>query len=575
MASTGITLEWTDGIRLPDGARRALIGPGAPFELVVEDVLGVPTTVFAARPRSLRDLLVSAADRFGDLPYLTFPDRELSFRSVLAPVAAAAALLRDRFGVTAGDRVGIFAANCAEYVVAFWAATSLGAVTVGLNGWWTGPEAAWGLDLTRPRVLLGDRRRLERLDGLEVACPSVVFEDESAALLEGHGEAPLPDAPLGEDDPFLILFTSGTTGRPKGALLSHRNNIHFIQSSLLGPAARAAILAAESGSPAPSAPAGEQPCVINASPMFHISGLNCQVVMAAATGMRIVYPPPGRWREDAYLELTERYRPQSWALVPTQLWRLLDRPDLDRYDLSSVRSVGGGSAVWAPELLRALERRMPWARPGLSTGYGMTETNGVGTSLRVPDTYDHPDSIGAASPGSAIQVRGTDGSVLGEDEVGEICIHTAATFLGYWDDPAATRDALDADRWYRTGDHGFIRDGFVHLRGRRRDLIIRGGENIYPIEIENRLVEHPDIAEAAVIGVDHPTLGQEVKAVIVARDGSTLTADDVRGWVAGGLASFKVPTHVELVDALPHNASGKVMKHLLEHPRGRSGFVEE
>ena len=277
-----------------------------------------------------------------------------------------------------GDRVAIAAANCAGYALAFWAATSLGAVTVALNGWWTGPEMAYGLQLTRPRVLLGDGRRLERLAGVDHGVPTVDFDEDFADLEAYGGGAVLPDGPIDEDDPFVILFTSGTTGRPKGAVLSHRSNIHFIQSSLLGAAARRMLLA-DGG----SAPAGP-PCIISASPMFHVGGLNCQLVMATATGAQLVYPPPGRWREDQHLQYSEAHRATNWSLVPTQLWRLLDWPDLDSYDLTSVRGVGGGSAVWAPELLRRLEERLPWIRPGLGLGFGMTETNGLGTSAPRP-----------------------------------------------------------------------------------------------------------------------------------------------------------------------------------------------
>ncbi len=569
-------LTWPDRT-LPDAIRDALTGPGAPFELVTESVLGVDMQVFKNRPRSLRELLSTAAQRFGDRPYIVFPDRALTYGSVLEPVAAVARVLSEKYGVGKGDRVAIAAANCAEYAITFWAATSIGAITVAMNGWWTGPEMMYALELTEPRVLLGDRRRIERLDGeaLPAELPVVVFEDEFAQLEAAGADAPFPDTPIDEDDPFLILFTSGTTGRPKGALLSHRGNIHFIHMAMLRAAegmARAAATAGRQLAPPPSLP-----CTISASPFFHVSGLNCQLVMACASGMTIVYPPPGKWREDVHLELTEKHRATAWSLVPTQLWRLLEWPDLDRYDLSSLKSVGGGSAVWAPELLRMLEEKLPHVRPGLGTGWGMTESNGSGTSLRPDSTYAHPDSIGNAAPTVELEIRDpATGAALGEGEVGEICVRMASLFLGYWNNPEATRAALDQDRWYHTGDFGHIVDEFVYLEGRRQDLIIRGGENIYPAEIENRLIEHPDVTEVAVVGVDHPTLGQEVKAYVVVRSGAVLTADDVCTFAARSLAAYKVPTHVEFVDALPHNAAGKVMKHVLgkETPPG-TGFIEE
>jgi len=545
------------------------MGPGAPFEMAREDVLGTTMDVFVRRPRNLTRLLTSAAERFADQPYLTFPDRSYTYRSVLGPVASTAAALRDRYGVRQGDRVAIAAANSADWVIGFWATTVLGAITVAMNGWWTGPEMAYGLELTRPRVLLGDERRLGRLQGIEHGVETVMFPTE----LESHApDAALPDVDPAEDDPFLILFTSGTTGRPKGALISHRSNIHFIQSSLLNGAAGTAITNPGALGKPPASP----PCIINASPLFHVGGLNCQVVMAMATGMHIVYPPQGKWQEKTHLELSERHRATSWSLVPTQLWRILDYPELDRFDLSSVATVGGGSAVWPPELLRTLGERLPNIRPNLAMGFGSTETNGLGTNLRMHWTYEHPESIGYPAPGVEVEIRepgGTD--VLDDGVVGEICMRTAAGFLGYWDNPEATAAAIDHERWYRTGDFGHVTDGFVYLEGRRRDLIIRGGENIYPAEIENRLLEHPAVAEVAVIGVPHQVLGQQVKAFVVRHAGAEVDADGLRAFAAGSLAAYKIPEHVQFVDSLPYNATGKVLKHLLEHPEAASDFVPE
>jgi acyl-CoA synthetase (AMP-forming)/AMP-acid ligase II len=359
-------------------------------------------------------------------------------------------------------------------------------------------------------------------------------------------------------------------------VLSHRSNINFVWMAMLRGAESIARTAAATGHP-PQRPAGT-PCIVSASPYFHVSGLNCQLVMACSSGMTIVYPPAGRWREDVHLELTERHRATSWSLVPTQLWRLLDWPDLNRYDLSSLQTVGGGSAMWPPELLRRLEEALPNARPGLGTGWGMTESNGGGTQLRSDATYVHPDSIGNASPTVEIEIRDPiTGVALGEREVGEICIRTPALFLGYWNNDAATRAALSEDRWYRTGDYGHVIDEYIYLEGRRQDLIIRGGENIYPAEIENRLIEHPAIAEVAVVGVDHPTLGQEVKAYVVTHDNADVNADDVRAFAAAALAPYKVPTHIEFLDAMPHNATGKVLKNLLGKQKtlGSAGLVEE
>jgi len=571
-----VRLSWPDST-LPDAISQGLVGPGAPFELVTEDVLGRPMQVFKNRPPNLRELLLTAGERFGDRPYVVFPDRTITYADMPAAAAAVARALSQKYGVGRGDRVAIAAANCIEYALTFWATTMLGGITVAMNGWWTGSEMTYALDLTTPTVLLGDRRRIERLqDEPERPEPLVVFEDDFAELEAAGQGAEIPDQPINEDDPFLILFTSGTTGRPKGALLSHRSNIHFVWMMMTrGAEGIARAMAAGKEPTIPTSP----PCMICASPYFHVSGLNCQLVMALASGMTIVYPPPGKWREDVHLALTEKHGATSWSLVPTQLWRLLEWPDLDAYDLSSLNHVGGGSSVWAPELLRMLEVKLPKVRRALGTGWGMTESNGAGTSLRADSTYEHPESIGNASPTCELEVRDPEtGAALPEGDVGEICIRFAALFLAYWNNPEATRAVLDDERWYRTGDFGHVWGEFVYLEGRRQDLIIRGGENIYPAEIEVRLIEHPDITEVAVVGVDHPTLGQEVKAYVVPRATGSLSHDDVREYAARSLAAYKVPTHVEFLDELPHNATGKVMKHLLGKQADSTeatGFIEE
>ena len=271
-----------------------------------QDVLGVRMPVFVRRQTSLWDLLVSAAERFPDRPYVIFPDARFTFREILGPVAAAARVLRDSYGVGKGDRVAIASANCVEYVIAFWATTALGGVTVALNGWWTAPELSYGIQLTDPKVVLADARRLERIEQTpdDLGMPVVALESDWWRAGESGGgagsaaaqtvAADVPVNVVDEDDPYLILFTSGTTGRPKGALLSHRGNIHFIQSSLLSGALSALAAPERSADAVP-------PCVLSASPMFHIAGMNSQIVMAPVTGMTIVYPPPGRWQEAVHL----------------------------------------------------------------------------------------------------------------------------------------------------------------------------------------------------------------------------------------------------------------------------------
>lgn len=563
-------LAWP-GQPLPAGVAERLLGPGGPFELTVDEGSDSALQVFEHRPRSVVEVLTTGAARFPNRPYLVFPERTLTFDSVVGAVASVAEGMRSRFGIGAGDRIGIASANHVEYALAFWAATALGAITVGFNGWWTGPELAYAAKLTEPRVVFADQRRKERLVGIDLDAPVCPLEQTVAEMEADGSGASLPEVASHECDPLVILFTSGTTGRPKGVPISHRNIIHFAMSTQLrGAEVRARAVANGVEAPPPSLP-----CALNASPMFHVSGLTCTMVPAPMNGLTLVYPPAGRWQEDVHLALTEQHEVSNWSLVPTQLWRLLDWPDFERYDLSSLRSVGGGSAVWPPELLRRLEERLPWVRRALGLGYGMTETNGLGTALGGEATFVHPDSVGEPSPTVEVEIRDpTTRRALGEGEVGEIALRSATTFAGYWRDPAATEAAIE-DGWYHTGDFGSHREGFVYLAGRRNDLIIRGGENVSPVEVENRLFEHPSVVEVAVIGVPHETLGQQVKAYLVLKEGQEVSAEEVHSFAGAALAGFKVPEHVEFVDSLPHNASGKVLKHLLVGEGATSDFVEE
>jgi acyl-CoA synthetase (AMP-forming)/AMP-acid ligase II len=322
----------------------------------------------------------------------------------------------------------------------------------------------------------------------------------------------------------------------------------------------AAAGAAMAGPVAQTAPA--HGCVIVTSPLFHISGLVAVFITSAASPTTLVFATPGAWDPVTWLELAARHQVTTLSGVPAQFWRLLRHPDIDAYDLSSVKSAGGGGAVFPPELVRALHARFPEVR--LGNGYGMSETVGLGTLTGGDLFVTVPESVGPPMPGVEVQIRDEDGIVVPEGETGEIHLRTPSVFLGYWDNREATAAVLDADRWYRTGDFGRVSNGLLFLESRRRDMILRGGENIYPIEIENRLIEHPDIHDAAVIGIDHPELGQEPKAFIVIRPGAALTAADVGNWCGAALAAFKVPVAVEFRDALPYSPTGKLMKQQLE-----------
>ena len=545
----------------PPAAAGPLVGPGGHFEIVEEPVLGVPVRVFRNRPANLREVLANGVARSADLPFLVFPDRTLTYGDVGASVARVAALFTE-LGVKKGDRIAFASANVASYVVGWWATVACGAVVSSLNGWWTPVELLHGIELSKPALVFADEPRMKRL--AEAGLPENVevraITDLDALIGPARaGDPGFPSTPIDEDDPAVLLFTSGTTGRPKAATLSHRNFIHCPMAVL----AQGAIgqMLAPPPAPAAGAAAPPQPSSLFVAPLFHVSGA-LPLVVAAFIGSKLVFPPVGAWNEITHLSLTQEHGIGAWSGVPTQFWRLLEHPQFDEFDTSSVLSVGGGGAVYSPELLRLMARKLPQARVGV--GYGMSETLGSGSRLGGVTLETNPASVGTVEAMCEIEIRDENDAVVEDGDVGEICIRGAAVFIGYWDNPEATEKALDANRWYRTGDFGRMTDGVLQLESRMRDLIIRGGENIYPIEIEHRLEEHPDIADVCVVGVPHHQLGQEVAAVVVVRSGADLDADAIRDWVRATLASFKVPTHVVFRDALPYNATGKVLKHEVE-----------
>ena len=534
-----------------------LLAPGSPFELEDAEVLGVPMQVMARRPRSLRELLVASV-RFGDAEYLAFvgaTERRFTFAEHLRHVAATAAELR-RLGVEAGDRVAIAGANTPEWIVAFWATVGLGAVAVGLNAWWTGPELRFALEDAEPTVLIADARRRDRLG---TATVPVVAMEELAALWR-HDDA-LPEASIAEDDPAVILYTSGTTGRPKGAVHSHRNLIALVGLGGFH-AMRLAGLRGATASP---------PCVLVTSPLFHVSGLHSAAVAALAGGVRTVWLE-GRFDPARTIEVLRRERVTSWGYTSALLHRLAHHPGLDGAELV-LQQLGGGGSPIAPALQARVREVLPAVADRFGVGYGLTECTALATLNAGDELRAYPRSVGRPLPTVAIEIRDETGP-LPDGALGEVYVRSPLVMRGYWRNPEATAAVLAPDGWLRTGDLGRIEGGRLYLASRRHDLILRGGENVYPVEIEQRLEQHADVAEAAVLGVEHPELGQEVKAVVVPRPGAQLEPAALARWVGDALAYFKVPAHWDVRAApLPRNATGKVLKHVLAGDA--AAFVDE
>jgi long-chain acyl-CoA synthetase len=580
MGSTGIGTILADSPAVPNetdapdpiAVQAQLTGPGGPFEVVVEEVGGRPTEVYKERMRSLREIPPIAQLRGDEQPFIVQGDRRIGFDTFVRTANSLSAGFT-KLGVGHGDRVAVLAQNRPEWCLSFWATVDLGAVLVGLNGWWKADEIVYGLQDSGAKVLVADRKRLERVTGDLDECPDLehvlLIDCDPVDLgLEGDDrvrrfdeltddvDAELPSTPIDEDDPAVILYTSGTTGRPKGAVSTHRNMIANMQNTFFG-----SVFGSMVGADA-TIPTEGQPAALFTSPLFHVSGLHSGLVVGMLAGMRMVLVD-GRFEPLKALELIQDEQISVWATVPTMVWRVCEHPARHDYDTSSVRTVAFGGSPSADELQRMVRDTFPNVKGG-SNAYGLTETSSVATVLSAHESLERPDSVGRPVPTVRIRIADELGNEVPPGHTGEVLITGPTLMAGYWGKPEATAEAI-RDGWLHTGDIGRLDEqGYLYITDRKKDMIIRGGENIYCVEIENRLVLHPEVPDAAVIGVPHPELGEEVKAVVQVAKGSSLGEDDVKAWVAEALAGFKVPAYVELrTDKLPRNASGKLLKNAL------------
>jgi long-chain acyl-CoA synthetase len=539
-------------------AAAELTGPGGPFEIVTEDVLGEHMAVFARRLPHLRAMLEGSA-RLGDLGYFTMGDRTLTYADNLRRAASVAAGLRDRYGIAPGDRVAVFSANNPDYATLFWATVSLGAVVTAFNGWWTPDEVDYAMELTTPKVVIGDERRLARVAHLDLGVPVITFETDFEALAHHAPDAALPDVAIGEDDPAVLLFTSGTTGRSKAAIVTHRGLVGFVQVNLCGGAIKARAAAIASGAP-PAAPPAGQAVTLLTSPMFHVSGLFAGIILGLVTGGRYVLHE-GRFDEEAIQQLIERERVNAWSPVGGLGMRVIEHPSFGRYDLSSLRMIAFGGGPTSPGTRATIQKAFPSIGINMANGYGSSETVAAVSSNSGADYEARPESAGRANPTCEIAIFDERGEPVPDGEEGHIHVRSAYSMLGYWMNPDATAAAFKPGRWLDTGDIGRLEDGMLTINSRARDMIIRGGENVYPLEVERRIDEHPLVVESAVIGVDHDVLGMEVKAIVVPVAGGTVDVAHLEHWCRETLAPYKVPAHWEVrTEPLPRNASGKVLK---------------
>ncbi|UDY35234.1 class I adenylate-forming enzyme family protein [Dermatobacter hominis] len=543
-------------------ACRQVTAPGAPFETVEQEVMGVPRTLFRNAPGSLRDVVIGASQR-GDATFLVYEDERWSFERFGREVAGLAAALVDRFGVRKGDRVAVAMRNYPEWVVSYAAAVSVGAISVSFNAWWTPDEMDFALRDCGASVLIADEERIERSRGTcdALGIPTIAVRAPAAAATPGGApvegwtevvdpDAAMPDTNIDPDDDATILYTSGTTGNPKGAVSTHR----AVVQAIMGYACRSALDKARD----PDRLGGKSaPVFILVVPLFHVTGCVPVMLSCLIGGLELVMMY--KWQPERALELIEREGVTNFVGVPTQNIDMLNSPAFDRYDTSSLRSVGGGGAPAPPELVQRISTTYASAAPGV--GYGMTETNAYGPQNSGPDYVERPTSAGRVTPIMRVEVRDPAGVPVPNGEAGEIWFDGPNLIRGYWNRPDATAEVL-VDGWLRSGDVGRLDDeGFIYVEDRIKDMVLRGGENVYCAEVEAAFHEHPAVHEVAVFGVPHERLGEEVAAVVMLRDGASATEEELLEHVAERLAAFKVPTRLRVTsEPLPRNAAGKFLK---------------
>jgi len=553
-------------------AHAKLTAPGARFETMELEIRGFKTQTWKNAPATLRHVF-SGARAFPDREFVVYENDRATFAGFERAVIRLAHELRSR-GIVKGDRVALAMRNLPEWPVVFFATVSIGAIITPLNAWWTGPELEYGLVNSGAKLAFLDAERYERLIEHLPNCPQLVrvfvsrhsedIGDPKVVRLESvlgavndwvqlpQGE--LPDAAIEPDDDATIFYTSGTTGRPKGALGTHRN----YAANILTTAAAAARSFLRRGESPPDPATLPQRVTLLAIPLFHVTGCSSAMIPAVMNGSKLVLMR--KWDTEKALELMERERVTVTGGVPTIAWQLIEHPNRAKYDLSSLETVTYGGAPSAPELVRRIVEVFANSQPG--NGWGMTETAAAFAGIGAEDYINRPSSCGPAPAVGAIKIMSADGTrELACGEIGELWVMGPMVAKGYWNNPAATAQTF-IDGWLRTGDIARVdAEGFLFIVDRAKDMLIRGGENIYCIEVENVLYDHPAIMDAALIGIPHKTLGEEPGAVVTLKMGASASEEEIRTHVAQRLAAFKVPVRVVFwPETLPRNPGGKILK---------------
>ncbi len=540
-----------------------LIAPGADFEIAVKEVRGVPIKTYANAAQNLRDLWLST-QAFAERDYLVYEDERITYAQAHEQVASLAHWLITQ-GVKPGDRVAIAMRNYPEWMLCYWATLSVGAAVVGMNAWWVGSEMLYALEDSTPKVMIVDPERLNQLGELRkevsaIKLLGVRFPNEEAGVTPWAeaiaNPAPLPMLDIDTDEDACIFYTSGTTGKPKGAQLTHRGCVSNVWSLMFAGALQRTLAVKNGLMAADAEPV--VPSSLVTTPLFHVTANNCVAHGTTLAGGKLIHMY--KWDAGVALELIEKEKITAVSGVPVMAREIISHPNFATTDTSTLLTLGGGGAQLQPDLVGKIEEVVATARP--NTGYGMTETCGIITSIGADHFVDKPASCGPAMPAFESKVVNPDSGIeMPLGEAGELWVRGGHVIRGYLNREDATAESI-VDGWLRTGDMAKKdEDDFIFIVDRIKDMVLRGGENIYCAEVESAIFDHEDVAECTVFGVEDERLGEEVGVAVLLKSGTTTKADELRSHCASKLAKFKIPRYFWFMnEALPRNASGKFLK---------------
>jgi acyl-CoA synthetase (AMP-forming)/AMP-acid ligase II len=542
-----------------------MTGPGQLFEIETLQVRGAPMRSYKHAPGSLREIWLGTAAH-GDREYLIFEDERCTYTQAHEFTASIAHWLSQQ-GVKPGDRVAIAMRNYPEWMLAYWAVVSMGAVVVGMNAWWVAHEMEFALKDSAPKVMICDKERLVRFNEIKDGFPGLIVTavrlrepapDGVVDWVEVINTDPsLPDVTIDPDDDACIFYTSGTTGTPKGAQLTHRGCVANLMNIGFGRALQGTALARAGVKPKGSMAPDEVNVALVATPLFHVTGNNCVAQGIAATGGKLVLMY--KWDAGEALRIVEAEKVTAFSAVPMMSREMLIHPDFAKRDTSSLKTMGGGGAAVQPDLTQKMHDTMKNAAP--NAGYGMTETSGIISALSADYLVDRPTSVGRAMPTFEAKCVDGNGNTVATGETGELWVRGACVIKGYLNRPEATAETI-TDGWLHTGDIAYMdEDEFIHLVDRAKEMVLRGGENVYCAEVESAIFAYDGVSECVVFGVEDERLGEEVGAAIFPKEGVVLDVGQLREHLKQKLASYKIPRYIWLVDApLPRNANGKFVK---------------